>query len=365
MGHAGDTPARQMQLERFERICVHCFTNLFSAHGASLTEWQDELNPTMADPEQELTRRRSRWVLMGIVVVGLVALGITLIADREPEYQGKPLSYWLEKLPLDPPHDPPGIEAQLAVRAIGTNALPYLLRAITSQDSQVRKDLISLDDRISMIDLHLEPASKKVDQAVAGFIALGEIAEPAVPELVALVHNEETFVIAGTLLPYLGRAGFDATVAMLRDTNAALRSVAALQLGWPIPVGTSSSASSDFAYRYRQRASVAIPRLIDLLRDSDSGVVSAAVKTLGVLRIQRNDVIPALTNLAADTTAPVSVRVQAVRSLARFGSDALPTVPLIETFTNADDVEFKRVSVSALEWIHRESRGDSQRNRDE
>ena len=65
-----------------------------------------------------------------------VLVGISVIAlwpeEREPEYSGKRLSEWLEPT-LNYPAANENIRAQMepaeaAVRHIGTNALPYILR---------------------------------------------------------------------------------------------------------------------------------------------------------------------------------------------------------------------------------------------
>src|SRR5690242_9922901 len=67
--------------------------------------------------------RRRRWIvgLVAIAVVVLVAVAVWP-GEREPEYQGKKLSEWLEMQEKYP------AEAAHAVRAIGTDAVPFLVR---------------------------------------------------------------------------------------------------------------------------------------------------------------------------------------------------------------------------------------------
>src|SRR5690242_3243308 len=65
---------------------------------------------------------RRLWIgLAAVTVVAIVAVAVWP-GDREPEYQGKKLSEWLAMQ-----HEHPA-EAARAVRAIGTNAIPFLLR---------------------------------------------------------------------------------------------------------------------------------------------------------------------------------------------------------------------------------------------
>src|SRR5271169_6188064 len=50
----------------------------------------------------------------------------------EPSYRGRPLGAWLQELPEPTPNQPKGTEAVEAIRAMGTNALPFMLRAMAA-----------------------------------------------------------------------------------------------------------------------------------------------------------------------------------------------------------------------------------------
>ncbi len=70
--------------------------------------------------------KRRVYLILG--VVGLVLVGVLAAVfsrEREPEYGGKRLSEWVERLPWTPEDKPS--EAEDAIRSIGTNGIPYFL----------------------------------------------------------------------------------------------------------------------------------------------------------------------------------------------------------------------------------------------
>jgi len=73
-----------------------------------------------------------------LVIVGWLLSGV--FRAREPEYGGKRLSEWVLMLPPDA--DPFGqTKAEVALRSIGTNAVPHLLRWIDYEPASWRLKL--------------------------------------------------------------------------------------------------------------------------------------------------------------------------------------------------------------------------------
>src|SRR4051812_3891090 len=69
--------------------------------------------------------KKRRLLLAGGSVIAAVILAVVFWpGPKEPEYQGKKLGEWGAR------HDGPPAETATAVRAIGTNALPLLLKWI-------------------------------------------------------------------------------------------------------------------------------------------------------------------------------------------------------------------------------------------
>jgi hypothetical protein len=110
------------------------------------------------------------------ILVGQGALAQARPA-RDPIYAGKSLSSWIDEIHYQHLRalmntNRPGV---CALRAIGTNAIPWLLCEITNQSPP--------DAATELRYLHQT-------RAKTGFWALGEIAAPAVPKLLELVEKE-------------------------------------------------------------------------------------------------------------------------------------------------------------------------------
>jgi hypothetical protein len=73
--------------------------------------------------------RKRKLLLIGAIMITLVAgFCFFLVRNSEPTYNGKPLSYWVQmysRLDLGFGDEE---KAAAAIRAIGTNALPFLLK---------------------------------------------------------------------------------------------------------------------------------------------------------------------------------------------------------------------------------------------
>jgi hypothetical protein len=102
---------------------------------------------------------------------GLVWLALP---PREPVYQGKTLSEWLE-----PGLNAPGTEE--AIRHIGTNGIPTLLRMLRAHDSKLKLQLVELAQKQHLVKSHFIPASDRNYEAAGAFDVLG----PAVSNAVA------------------------------------------------------------------------------------------------------------------------------------------------------------------------------------
>jgi len=121
----------------------------------------------------------------------------------DPEYNGKPLSEWLNTLSSRGNYNVRIIneESKDALIHIGTNALPLLLRGIAKPESGW--------------------SSPEQDRAVEGFEMLGSVAKPAVPDLIKLIgknrgYPERALVFIGKdAVPALA----DKLVETLSDTN--------------------------------------------------------------------------------------------------------------------------------------------------
>ncbi|MGC3959478.1 MAG: HEAT repeat domain-containing protein [Verrucomicrobiota bacterium] len=160
----------------------------------------------MSQDKQSLLRRHSQLKLWGmIVVVCVVVFGASLwfSTPREPHFEGKALSTWLAKLntgrfdvvDLNPVLDS---EAASAVKSIGEPAVPFLIARLKSA-LKAERTFYSLQDwptklLFKFMEAKLEKRMELGNQAVLGFLALGERGKSAMPQLEAMIHGNEVSV---------------------------------------------------------------------------------------------------------------------------------------------------------------------------
>src|ERR1700722_2327691 len=148
-----------------------------------------------------MKRLRIIFILLAILLIGVLV--IYLVQPKEPEYQGRKLSTWIRVYQeqqkssadlnlADPNRAVPMTAAERAIKEIGTNALPTLLRWLQIRDSTLKTKLNSLLERQSFIKLRYPPASRMQDMAIAGLRILGTNALPAVPNLTQFVRSADT-----------------------------------------------------------------------------------------------------------------------------------------------------------------------------
>jgi hypothetical protein len=143
--------------------------------------------------------KRKYPIVAAVLVLAFLALPAYLIprSPPEPTYNGKPLHFWLDQLVRSRMSGVPAVlnadktgEAQAAIRAIGTNAIPTLLRMVRAHDSPLKHRLILLLHRQSLIPVPWHTDGEYHFQAAAAFQVLGHSASPAAPELMDLALHD-------------------------------------------------------------------------------------------------------------------------------------------------------------------------------
>jgi len=224
---------------------------------------------------------------------------------REPTYQGRTLTFWLSQLDASwmPPGSSSRIEAEHAIRSIGTNALPFLLKWTAARDSLLKKNLMAWAKKQSLVKVRFHSDEEYHAKADGGFAALGDVAKPAVPALIELLNQRDTMVrvAAEYDLMWIGPEAQDAVPALvgcLNDSNGLVRfratrclcaihmkpevAVPALvrSLGQPgVPARETISALTQFG----EGAKPAVPRLVSLLESKDPMTRLAAAHALHVI----------------------------------------------------------------------------------
>lgn len=128
-------------------------------------------------------------VTAGVVFVALVLLVAgRLFYTGEPSYEGRSLSAWLEDLDGQAWNEPTA--AAEAIRAMGTNVIPYLVEDIVRQDSTWRQAARRQFRQPMFRWFHRNPAGLARSRASKALRALGSNAAPALPLLIDHAKDE-------------------------------------------------------------------------------------------------------------------------------------------------------------------------------
>jgi HEAT repeat protein len=283
------------------------------------------------------------------MVLGLVAAGALIalfywsaIWRGEPRYKGRTLTHWLavyQKVQVNSPAERETVEA---IRGIGTNALPYLLARLTYQTPAWRLKVVDLAGNVPgpaedwATSLLLE--EDHLTEADAGFTLLGAQAAPAVPELIQMLSDKDTWNAATLALTDIGEAAIPGLVTALTNRANAFQ----------IRVGAAKVLSSGAG------TSIIVPALASCLDDAPQIAYQAAIG-LGRLRVEPTITVPALMK-AAGNGLPL-VRHDAISALGLFGTNALPAVSVLTNFLADPDPDIREATTSALETIAPETLG--------
>jgi hypothetical protein len=254
--------------------------------------------------------RKLLWFLplMAVVVVALAAL-----RSRQPHYAGRPLAYWIFQCDDD-------LEAEKAVRAIGTNALPFLVDWVTRRRPPWKENLCQAISKVcggldhGILGGFYRREEIRAWNARRGFATLGEIARPAVPELTRRLQDPK-FEVWYSAMQALGRVG---------------------KVGVPPLAEALTNQANPFPFRYfalsgletaGTNASPAIPAIVKGLDDTNSNLATRSAMFLGRMGLDPEFVVPALTNCLRSSND--NLRWAAVEALGRFGRHASPAVSLL------------------------------------
>jgi len=279
---------------------------------------------------------------LALVGLGILIGGIVLLSkpEREPEYGGKKLSEWVERLPPYHWEEIPA-EAAVAIRHTGTNALPYLLGWIAWDPSrwktgyhEMKGTLLNEWSPTWMSDDRRYLRSMKTARA---FQVLGRTANGAVPELTRLLNDSNAPALrwdrAAQALGYIGKDALP--VLLAASTNTTFynnRSFALTGIGF---MGTD--------------ARPAIPTLIQLLSHADGGVAEASVRVLGELKLEPGLVLPALVQSLQDPRS--HIRYAAASSLGLFEADAEAALPALVKALEDHDATLRFFATNSVRQI--------------
>lgn len=272
-----------------------------------------------------------------ILAAAVLLLGIVLFAavryHREPSYEGKTLSEWLTS-GLYWNDGVPEVEA-VAIRAMGTNVIPFLLDWIQYQprDWNGKVDKFSLRFLgLNFFERHQISEAVRAYNAATAFEVFGSEANPAIPELTRLMETSVGDYIpihSSLALAKIGPAAFPALLARLTNqpTKVSYRSFFVVEM-----MGTN--------------AFPVVPIMLQCLTNDDRKAVMSAIMALGKFKLQPDLVVPALTNILTDPQ-PV-LKVVAADALKQFGPEAHIAVPLLQRLLSDSSPHVRKAATNAL-----------------
>ena len=268
-------------------------------------------------------KKRVRRAVTLLLVVVVVFTAWQVCRQSEPVYAGKELSVWLQTYAPSSPvgrGSPQWREADDAMRHIGTNSIPVLLQMLRATDGKAKAWLMVLAQKQRVVRIHFVPAAVRNIEASRAFIALGDTAKNAVPELMVVYKEENSIESQGAVLESLGWIGPAAKAAIplllsaATNSNTKLRASALWTLG-------EIHADPDLC----------VPILVHALGDSNEWVLVSAVHALGAFGTEAQTAAPALSELASSPIAPgkfranwVQVRLEAKNALRKINRAVVP-----------------------------------------
>jgi hypothetical protein len=291
--------------------------------------------------------KKSRRILV-ISAALVVACVLTIVlwpVEKEPVYAGKKLSAWV--LQLNNPLGEWGtaqetVEAGNAIRSLGTNSLPWLLKWIAYEPPPSKRNVYRLlkGFRVAAPYQHLQRMESRGYYSILAFRTLGASANPAIPELNRMMTNAASYVVstrARDSLAFIGEPALPYLLAAL--TNQ-------WQYRYELP--------GLFAFMASQRTDVrpAVPILISLLQGDDSATAESSARALaqiGHYRFEGDTITDALIEAAREPRP--KVRLQAVIALRDLGNPSDRIVPALINSMDDSDANVESYAIRMLsQW---------------
>jgi len=160
-------------------------------------------------------RKRVHLALAVLLVMLAGVIAWQVLREREPVYQRKRFSFWLESFCAATTLDNQ-VErhvAEQAIRHIGTNALPVLIERLQAGDSGLKGLLMGCVNGHNSVPWHPYPAGLRRQHAVSGYEVLGPLASTQVLDLSRILTNSPSPGVRRVAAEALGAIGPEARLA--------------------------------------------------------------------------------------------------------------------------------------------------------
>lgn len=310
----------------------------------------------------KISTNRHKWrVLLFILFAGILTGAFCAVLfwfkspPPEPQYQGKKLTAWAREIdqmdffrqPAFQQHREQNERAITVIQQVGTNALPVALSLLRAKDSWLRGRLTEWAERYDAnhwpkhFPVQIQSAGEKNFEGINIIWALGAMAEPAIPDLIRLLQNQnrQAAETARLALPGVGTNAIPPLLKLLSAPDANIRLRAAIILGdffrpkMP-PAESGGSLMVAGSEDFRSQASVAVPVLLQSLdnRELNSVTHIRIIQALGWIREDAPVVVPALIrHIQSETNGKPDYWLHRnyFRALGSYETNAEAAVPLL------------------------------------
>ncbi len=265
---------------------------------------------------------KKRRILVAALI--LAALGgivwiLCLEGKPEPVYQGKRLSTLMEAPCLwsagyagtnATTWDNDLSLADEAIRHLGTNAIPTLLRMVRARDSTIKVKLLELAAKLPLVKFRHIPAPMINEYGGRGFELLGPLAKEAVPELIQIYNANRSPASRYAAIMALGAIG-----PASKEAVPALLIAASNTRAFKTPELENRLEAISALGRIHAAPDLVVPTLIRLLNDRDAKIRTAAILSLSQYGADAKSAIPKLSELSNDQDLDLVVRIYAGKAV--------------------------------------------------
>ncbi|MBI1176351.1 hypothetical protein GC207_02810 [bacterium] len=272
-----------------------------------------------------------------VAIIGITVF-LFFAGKPEPTHEENPLSYFVALYePYQGNSDADRQYAGQAIKEMGTNAVPFLLKWIRYEEPD-RVDQIRdwLWARTKEPFFNRQNDEDRARAAVYAFRALGPAADESIGALAEVANNSKRTVVATRAIEALGYC---------QRTNALNRLVTVL-------TNSSSELRDVAAHAFCNMGELAAPALPDLIRsigDAELSVASNAIASLGELRLKPDLVVPALAAALDDPRG--LVRIAAEVALQKYGAAAKAAIPALLRALSDPQIDVRQYATNAVEAI--------------
>jgi hypothetical protein len=139
--------------------------------------------------------KRHRLLILLLILVTTIVLALYVLHNREPRYQGRTLTQWLHdysNVRKPAARDNATVAAsRIAVKQIGTNAIPFLLKKLTAKDTPLEECMKSLLEEQLLIPFHFADPYEEHFLGTYGFQMLGKDGNSAESALIIFSRSPD------------------------------------------------------------------------------------------------------------------------------------------------------------------------------